>query len=237
MTENIITEKTCSRCNISKELHHFYRVRTVVQRKRISDSCNDCSHLRQNAAPPEPIKDLPNEEWRVCVDNETYAVSNMGRVKRIKFNRYTKNGEYLLVPIINSNGYLNVSLNSAGKHFRVHRLVCRAFHGEPLPDQTDVNHIDNDRTNNRADNLHWCTRKENLHWGKQQGRDNTGERNGQAKLTEDIVKQIVHLLKTTDQPITHIARDFGIAQANVSFINLGKRWKYLTKDEILPLRK
>jgi len=192
--------------------------------------------LRKHPESLPPIENLPNEEWRECVENTDYAVSNMGRIKRIKFHQYTRNHEYLVKPRKNANGYLcvNILLSS---DVRVHRLVCRAFHGEPLPDQTDVNHIDNDRTNNRADNLHWCTRKENLHWGKQQGRDNTGERNGQAKLTEDIVKQIVHLLKTTDQPITHIARDFGIAQANVSFINLGKRWKYLTKDEILPLRK
>lgn len=232
MTENIITEKTCSRCKNTLPISAFWRKGTKTHAR-----CIDCTKwLRKHPESLPPIENLPNEEWRECVENTDYAISNMGRIKRIKFHQYTRNHEYLVKPRKNANGYLcvNILLSS---DVRVHRLVCRAFHGEPLPGQTDVNHIDNDRTNNCADNLHWCTRKENLHWGKQQGRDNTGERNGQAKLTEDIVKQIVHLLKTTDQPITHIARDFGIAQANVSFINLGKRWKYLTKDEILPLRK
>ena len=136
------------------------------------------------------ICNLPNEKWVICIEDARYAISNYGRVKRIRFNRYTKQREYLLQPQANTHGYLHVTFSPRTK-VRVHRLVCRAFHGEPLPEQTDVNHKDNDRTNNRAENLEWMTRKENLHWGKQQGRDNKGERNGQAKLTEESALQIV----------------------------------------------
>ncbi len=44
---------------------------------------------------------------------------------------------------------------------RVHRIVCTAYHGEPVGDQNVVDHIDTNRCNNRPDNLRWVTRLEN----------------------------------------------------------------------------
>ncbi len=44
---------------------------------------------------------------------------------------------------------------------RVHRIVCWAFHGEPIGDRNVVDHIDTNRRNNRPENLRWVTRLEN----------------------------------------------------------------------------
>lgn len=44
---------------------------------------------------------------------------------------------------------------------RVHRIVCWAFHGEPVGDRNVVDHIDTNRRNNRPENLRWVTRLEN----------------------------------------------------------------------------
>lgn len=44
---------------------------------------------------------------------------------------------------------------------RVHRIVCWAFHGEPVGDRNVVDHIDTNRCNNRQDNLRWVTKLEN----------------------------------------------------------------------------
>lgn len=44
---------------------------------------------------------------------------------------------------------------------RVHRIVCTAFHGEPVGDRNVVDHIDINRCNNRPDNLRWVTKLEN----------------------------------------------------------------------------
>jgi len=144
-------------------------------------------------------EELRNEIWKPCVQDNRYEVSNLGRVKRVVAMKHHSVKDRPLIPILGTTGYLFISLKPVGKkrrHYAIHQLVCRAFHGEPLPKQTDVNHKDNCRTNNRADNLEWMSRKDNLHWGKQQGRDNCGDRNGQAKLLESDVLQIIHLLKT-----------------------------------------
>lgn len=44
---------------------------------------------------------------------------------------------------------------------RVHRIVCTAFHGEPVDDRNIADHIDTNRCNNRPDNLRWVTKLEN----------------------------------------------------------------------------
>lgn len=44
---------------------------------------------------------------------------------------------------------------------RVHRIVCTAYHGEPVGDRDVVDHIDTNRRNNRPENLRWVTKLEN----------------------------------------------------------------------------
>lgn len=46
---------------------------------------------------------------------------------------------------------------------RVHRIVCTAYHGEPVGDRNVVDHKDTNRQNNRPENLHWVTRLENVY--------------------------------------------------------------------------
>jgi len=49
-----------------------------------------------------------------------------------------------------------------GRTYKVHRLVCEAFHGVQPEGLPVVMHIDENAANNRADNLKWGTQKENL---------------------------------------------------------------------------
>jgi hypothetical protein len=103
------------------------------------------------------------EVWvRVSGYENYYEVSNFGRVK--SYHRY-KEGKLLK---FNKNhfGYLSVALikNGQVKLTKVHRLVAKEFLKNPqnLP---QVNHIDEDVTNNRVDNLEWCTASYNINYG------------------------------------------------------------------------
>lgn len=88
-----------------------------------------------------------------------YQVSNLGNVFSIKKNK-------ILKPTILDNGYLQVDLykNTEHKKNNIHRLVAIAFIPNPynLP---QVNHKDEDKTNNNVWNLEWCTCKENINHG------------------------------------------------------------------------
>ena len=113
------------------------------------------------------------EIWKPVPGYEgLYEVSNLGRVRSV--NRYVKSkGESywlrkgkMLSPAKDKNGYLKVNLSCNGKNniIRVHRLVAQAF--LPNPDNLlEVNHKDEDKTNNRVENLEWCTAKYNNNYG------------------------------------------------------------------------
>ena len=101
------------------------------------------------------------EEWKPIKNyEELYQVSNLGRVKRIVFinNICKKAKEKILKQRKTNAGYLQVCLCKSGKtrRFYVHRLVADAFipNTDNLP---QVNHKDEDKANNNADNLEWCT--------------------------------------------------------------------------------
>ena len=113
------------------------------------------------------------EEWRPIEGYEgLYEVSSYGRVRSL--DKYVKSGygSYrlrkgkILSPGIRPDGYLFVNLTYNGKHktITVHRLVAQAF--LPNPDNlSEVNHKDEDKSNNRVENLEWCDRKYNLNYG------------------------------------------------------------------------
>jgi len=102
------------------------------------------------------------EVWKDIAGWEgSYQVSTYGRVKSLKYGK-----ERILKHSKNSSGYLTVSLYIEGKTFSkvVHRLVAIAFINNP-DNKCDVNHIDEDKTNNNIKNLNWMTAKENSNYG------------------------------------------------------------------------
>jgi hypothetical protein len=115
------------------------------------------------------------EEWKPIDGYDgAYFVSNLGRVKSSK--RKVKHGrsgfitmpERILSQGIASNGYYTVSLAKDGVHKThcIHVLVATAFVDGYTNDKCVVNHKDEDKTNNRFDNLEWCTREYNLFYGR-----------------------------------------------------------------------
>lgn len=103
------------------------------------------------------------EIWKEIEGYEgLYEVSNFGRVKSLKRD---KNGKLMSLQK-DKDGYPVVGLYFKGnlKLHKVHRLVAQTFLSNPdnLP---QVNHKDEDKTNNMVDNLEWCTPGYNTNYG------------------------------------------------------------------------
>lgn len=101
------------------------------------------------------------EVWKDINNYEgMYQVSNKGRVRSL--DRFADNGVFykgkMLKPYIKNTGYVEYRLSKNSKHKAItgHRLVAEAFifNGGNLP---CINHIDENKSNNNADNLEWCT--------------------------------------------------------------------------------
>lgn len=116
-----------------------------------------------------------------------YQVSTLGNVRSIVVSMGRR--KRILSPGKTKWGYLQVSLadvNGVKKHVSVHRAVCLAF--IPIPENLrpylgtrylQVNHKDEDKLNNRVENLEWCTPKYNTNYGSVlQKRLNTKNKNG-----------------------------------------------------------
>lgn len=99
------------------------------------------------------------EIWKSIEGYEDlYEVSNKGRVRN-------KSGLILKGSTSATGGYRTVVLCKNGKKrgFGVHRLVAKAFVENPR-NANVVNHLDENKTNNNADNLEWVTQKENVNY-------------------------------------------------------------------------
>lgn len=91
---------------------------------------------------------------------ERYTVDERGRVYSLISERYLK-------PNITKSGYCSVELfdnNGKSKRLLIHRLVATAFIPNPN-NYNEVNHKDENPSNNHVDNLEWCTHKYNMNYG------------------------------------------------------------------------
>lgn len=118
------------------------------------------------------------EEWRIIAEFPEYAVSDLGRVKRV-VDGWRKPAGYILKQNT-IHGYQYVGLSRPGKVFsrRVNRLVCIAFHGDPPTPEHHAAHKNGRRPDNRADNLRWATPSSNMCDKVEHGTTPYGEKNG-----------------------------------------------------------
>lgn len=101
------------------------------------------------------------EEWKDIKGFPLYKISNLGRVMSCKFNK-EKIISYRILP----SGYCQVPLSHNGKvsYRYVHRLVAEAFLSNEF-NLPEVNHLDENKSNNNLDNLEWISVKGNRNYG------------------------------------------------------------------------
>lgn len=126
------------------------------------------------------------EIWKDIGDYlNLYQISDLGNVRSVdRIVRRPKMGNFAkksqLIRPTKNKGYLSVQLSKNGvlKTHKVHRLVAENFLDKnnfklmPYEDikkidlnKLEVNHINEDKSDNRAKNLEWCTHEYNIKYG------------------------------------------------------------------------
>lgn len=109
-----------------------------------------------------------HEIWKPVLGYDgRYMVSNLGNVMSVgRIDSLNRSHPSTLLSPSDSGAYLHVNLCKDGisKTFCVHRLVAAAFIVNPF-EFPCVNHMDENKFNNRADNLEWCSHEYNNNYG------------------------------------------------------------------------
>ena len=117
---------------------------------------NNNEESNEESKEGEKWKKLKDSSYEELKKLKKYEVSNYGNI------RDSKTKSKLTDDSINEHGYIQYPLTYSQEYLkRIHRLVLMAFNIPRNDYQTEVDHIDTDKTNNRLDNLQWCTSKEN----------------------------------------------------------------------------
>ena len=155
-------------------------------------------------------------------DFKKYEVFDDGRIWSYKTNRWLKPGS-------KKNGYLVVVLsdnNNIHKTYQLHRVVYEACSQAPIPEGLDVNHINEDKSDNRFENLNLMTRKENVNWGT------AIERKAKAQINHPLKsKQVEQYDKNGNllnvwPSIIEIERQLGYSNGHISECCRGKLKTY-----------
>ena len=172
------------------------------------------------------VLDFPDEIWKWIKDYEgLYQVSTLGRVRSFQRGKVR-----ILKPHTNEDGYLHLCLskNCKAKDFSIHRLVAETF--IPNPDNLpEVDHRDNNHTNNRVDNLRWTTRKENAEYAVEQGAYKFGDNHPRSKLTVEKVREIreKYIPHSKKYGIKALAKEYGVSKSTIENVVYNQVWKHV----------
>ena len=163
------------------------------------------------------------ERWRDVVGYEgLYKVSNLDRVKSVERQVKKWDGnrtvpERILKSAKDKDGYQRVGLHREGKtkHVHVHRLVGQAFLTNPenLP---QVNHKDEDKTNNNLSNIEFCDAKYNVNYGTRTER--VVEKRSKPVIQLTLEGELIREWKSTNE-----CGKNGYSQGHISACCIGER--------------
>lgn len=109
----------------------------------------------------------------------------------------------------------------------VHRLVLEAFVGPCPPGMVCRHFPDRDPTNNHANNLRWGTSQENIEDTHRDGTWARGEKSGNSKLTEQVVREIIRD-HATGISIAILAARYAVSSVSINNVLCGFTWSHIT---------
>lgn len=165
--------------------------------------------------------------WRTYPGYDFVEVNQFGEIRTKDRTVMRNNGVkqfikgHILKQHPNKKGYMTVEFTVNRKNIvlRVHRAVAICFCPNPNG-YSEVNHIDNDRTNNRWDNLEWCDHQYNIDYRKRCG-TSAAEVQGKPMIAVNQETFEVSWFESQHEA----ARQLGIFQSNIWKVVNGKRNK------------
>lgn len=159
--------------------------------------------------------DIQGYEGRYAITEEGQVWSHLSK----KFLRPYNNGHgYLCIKLIDANG--------KNKTKRINRLVAEAYLPNP-EGKRDVEHLDNDRKNNKLSNLQWATRSENC-------RNENNNRNVERRRTPIKCVETGEVFKNQKEA----AASVGVCRYNINNVITGKQktaggyhWERVEEDK------
>ena len=159
----------------------------------------------------------------VSINGYDYEVTDTGQV-------WSKKNKQYLRPKKRKDGYLEVNLwkGNRGRSFLVHRLVAEAFIPNPHG-FTQINHKDEDKTNNAVCNLEWCEAAYNSNYGTgaTRGVETRKQRRSNCKPVLCVETGVVYT------SVNEAAESTGTERSTISRVCAGRRktangrhWKY-----------
>ena len=175
-------------------------------------------------------EDIEGFEW-------LYQISSLGRVKSLERKIKGKCGsihtkkEKLRKISKDTGGYLYVPISNEfeKKNYLIHRLVAEAFLPNPenLP---QVNHKNEDKTDNNVNNLEWCTREYNNNYSTRNERI-AKEHTNNPKRSKKVIRIDTGVVYPS---LAEIQRQLGFDKASIQKCCVGKQntsynmnWKYV----------
>lgn len=173
-------------------------------------------------------KENQNAVWKTYPEFPFIQANQFGEVRTVDRTVTRSNGRKrfvkgrVLKQCLNRDGYLEVSFgaNRQKIHRKVHRIVMTCFLLNPkgLP---EVNHKDNNRTNNRLDNLEWCTSQYNTAYREKCG---VSAKEYFKVLRKPLFAANLKTFKVSYFVSQHeAARQLGVSQGNIYSVLKGRR--------------
>lgn len=168
-------------------------------------------------------------EWRSINDAPDYEVSDCGHVRRTVDSRRAPAGS-VLKPRKDRGGYISYVLStpSGKRSMLAHRLVAKAFLGDPPESKSDINHMDGVKSNNQVGNLEWCDRSHNVRHAISTGLKQPlrGESNPSSIVDESVVREIRRRFDSGES-VMDIQADYPVTYAAVWRIARRLNWRHV----------
>ena len=172
--------------------------------------------------------ELANEQWRDVEGYDgMYQVSDLGRVRSKHSGKWK-----LMRPRNNGTGYLLVSLYMNGKQKQsyIHRLVAQAFIPNDDESKNQINHRNEDKTENKVSNLEWCSAQYNMTYNNLPFRKKNSKRlkikdlyDPNLSIKQNLELFRAHGVECCKRTVVHLRRDLKLDKPKTK------------RDEIRPL--